>query len=117
MIFAKNNSGNDTAAFSNIGYSVSRYRRRSRFERWVRNWRASHAEPAPVSLPRLAWLICLLCFGIFLMRTGLTFCSSALAKRDGQASEYSMTAETEKSEKKAPLPDVNTGEKGNIRLR
>jgi hypothetical protein len=114
MIFTKNNPRNDAAAFTNIGYSVSCYRRRNSFERWVRNWRASHAEPAPISLPRLAWLICLLCFGVLLMRTGLTFCSSALARRGGQASEYSMTVETEK---RAPLPDVNTGEKGNIRLR
>ncbi|MDR1509756.1 MAG: hypothetical protein LBS53_08960, partial [Synergistaceae bacterium] len=66
------------------------------------------------SLPRLAWLICLLCFGVLLMRTGLAFCSGALARRGGNVSEYSVTAETEKI---APLPDVNTGEKGNIRLR
>jgi hypothetical protein len=117
MIFEKNDSRNDAAAFRNIGYSVSRYRRRSRFERWVRNWRAAHTSPAPISLPRLAWLICLLCFGVLLMRTGLAFCSSALAKRGNPVNEYSITAETGKSEKKAPIPDVNTGEKGNIRLR
>jgi hypothetical protein len=114
MIFAKNDSDNDAAAFGNIGYSVSRHRRMSRFERWVRNWRASHTKPATISLGRLTWLICLLCFGVFMMRTGLTFCSSAFAGRGGQASEYSTTMETEK---RAPLPDVNTGEKGNIRLR
>jgi hypothetical protein len=114
MIFAKNDSNNDSAAFSYIGYSVSRHRRMSRLERWARNWGASRAKTAPISPGRLVWLICLLCFGVFMMRTGLTFCSSALARRGGQAREYSMTMETEK---RATLPDVNTGEKGNIRLR
>jgi hypothetical protein len=117
MIFAKNDSGNDAAAFDNIGYSMSRHRRMNRFERWLRNWRNAHVKPSPISLPRLVWLICLLCFGVFLMRTGLVFCSSALARRGNPVNEYSVTAETEKSEKRAPLPDVNTGEKGNIRPR
>jgi hypothetical protein len=48
------------------------------------------------------------------MRTGLAFCSGALARRGGHVSGYSVTAETEKI---APLPDVNTGEKGDSRLR
>jgi hypothetical protein len=114
MIFTKNDSSNDTAVFGNIGYSISRHRRMNRFERWLRNWRSAHVKPIPISLSRLAWLICLLCFGVFLMRTGLAFCSSALAKRGDLVSEYSMTAETEKG---TPLSDVNTGKKGNIRLK
>jgi hypothetical protein len=117
MIFAKNNPRNAAAVFENIGYSISRHRRMSRFERWVRHWRASHTNPAPISLGRLVWLICLLYFGVFLMSTGLAFCSSALARRGNQVNEYSVTSETGKTEKRAPFPDVNTGEKGNIRLR
>jgi hypothetical protein len=102
MIFAKNDSSSDAAAFENIGYSMTRYRRRNWLERWIRNLGATHAKPSPISLPRLVWLICLLYFGIFLVRTGLTFCSSALDKRNGKVSVYSITAESGK---------------GNIRLR
>jgi hypothetical protein len=92
MIFAKNDPGNDSAAFSNIGYSVARYRRRNRLERWIRNWRGSHVKPAPIPLARLIWLVCLFCFGVFMILAGLTLCSNAVAKRVGQVNEYSITS-------------------------
>jgi hypothetical protein len=112
MIFAKNDSPNEASeasGFGNIGYSMSRYRRRNRFRLWARK-AASAAKPAPLSLTRLVWLICLLYFGAFLIRTGLVFCSSALARHGGQVSAYSITDTT-------PPLVKNSGEKGNIRLR
>jgi hypothetical protein len=76
--------------------------------------RAAQTKPSPISLPRLVWLICLLYFGIFLVRTGFTFCSSALDKRNGHVNEYSVTAE---SGERTSLPNEIGGGKGNIRLK
>ena len=115
MIFAKNNSVNDASGFSNIGYSVSRNRRRSRLGLWIRRLGAARAtKSASIALARLVWLVCLLYFGIFLVRTGLMFCSSAFAGRGGQVSVYSTTAETAVD---TPLLVENDGGKGNIRLK
>jgi hypothetical protein len=115
MIFAKNDSVNDASAFSNIGYSISRHRRRSRFGLWVRRLGAVNtAKSIFITSARLAWLICVLCLGIFLVRTGLTFCSSAFARRNSQVSVYSTTADAAVD---MPLLVENDGEKGNIRLK
>ena len=115
MIFAKNNSVNDASAFSNIGYSISRHRRRSRFGQWMRRLGdINAAKSASIALARLVWLVCLLYFGIFLVRTGLMFCSGAFAERGSQAGVYPATAETAVD---TPLPVENDGEKGNIRLK
>ena len=115
MIFAKNNSVNNASAFSNIGYSISRHRRRSRFGQWIRRWGAVHAAKSIlITFAKLAWLICVLYLGIFLVRTGLMFCSSAFAGRGGQVSVYSTTAETTVD---TPLLVENDGGKGIIRLK
>jgi hypothetical protein len=115
MIFAKNNSINNASAFCNIGYSISRHRRRSRFGLWVRRLGdINAAKSASTALARLAWLICVLYLGIFLVRTGLMFCSSAFAGRSSQAGVYSRTAETAVD---TPFIVENDGEKGNIRLK
>jgi hypothetical protein len=116
MIFAKNDSSNDSAAFSNIGYSVARYRRRGWLERQIRNWRDSHVKPAPISLSKLIWLTCLFCFGVFMMGAGLTLCSGAISKRGGQAGEYPAVSAIDERE---PFLDTKSydSEKGNIWLK
>ena len=115
MIFAKNNSVNDASAFSNIGYSISRHRRRSRFGLWMRRLGDVHAaKSASIALARLVWLVCLLYFGIFLARIGLMFCSGAFIGRDSHVGAYSATAETAVY---TPLLVENDGGKGNIRLK
>lgn len=94
MMFMQGNSGTNASRIENVACSMSRYRRLNRFERWIRSLQARNVKPRPIRLTKLIWLACLLYFGIFLMRAGFMFCSSAMMRGGGQADSYSMSAET-----------------------